>query len=165
MLLWSNQDCHMTTTWEAFRLTSKSPGELLSTLGPHGVDHLIRQAMDALWREYPTETRSYATVRKRAEEVYARNIKVWSAIKKPTPAAFFDHLLPYTADGLIRQALVMTWMMMPREGGRDFSKTKKIFQHIFERNMEAWAEDNRTFSPAPPKKRPPKKVPKKKKKK
>ncbi|HEY1687000.1 MAG TPA: hypothetical protein VGG19_19720 [Tepidisphaeraceae bacterium] len=137
----------MTTTWEAFRLTSKSPGELLDTLGPHGVDHLIRQALDALWREYPGEKRSYANVRKRAEEVYARNMKVWGAIKKPTPGAFFENLLPYTADGLIRQALVMTWMMMPREGGRDFAKTRKIFGRIFERNMEGWEEDNRTFSP------------------
>jgi hypothetical protein len=136
----------MTTTWEAFRLTSKSPGELLATLGPHGVDHLIRQAMDALWREYPVETRSYANVRKRAEEVYARNMKVWNAIRKPAPAAFFEHLLPYTADGLIRQALVLTWMMMPREGGRDFSHTKKIFAHIFERNMAAWEDDHRIFS-------------------
>ncbi|HWB54419.1 MAG TPA: hypothetical protein VG722_09510 [Tepidisphaeraceae bacterium] len=151
----------MTTTWEAFRLTSKSPGELLTTLGPQAVDHLIRQALDALWREYPTETRSYLNVRKRAQEVYARNMKVWNAIKKPTPAAFFDHLLPYTADGLIRQALVMTWMMMPRQGGRDFSRTRKIFQHIFDRNMAAWEEDNRTFSSAPAKKRPAKKITKK----
>ena len=143
----------MTTTWEAFRLTSKSPGELLSTLGPHGVDHLIRQAMDALWREYPAETRTYTNVRKRAGEVFSRNMKVWSAIKKPAPAAFFENLLPYMADGLIRQALVMTWMMMPREGGRDFSQTRKIFQHIFDRNMAAWEEDNRTFSAAPAKKR------------
>jgi len=37
-------------SWEAFRLTSKSPSELLHTLGPHGVDHLIRQALDALYR-------------------------------------------------------------------------------------------------------------------
>lgn len=156
----------MTTTWEAFRLTSKSPTELLETLGPHGVDHLIRQAMDALWREYPAETRSYANVRKRAEEVFARNMKVWGAIKKPTPAAFFENLLPYTADGLIRQAMVMTWMMMPRQGGREFPQTRKIFAHIFERNMEAWAEDNRTFTPKPAKKRAAKKPtpnPKKKK--
>jgi hypothetical protein len=148
----------MTTTWEAFRLTSKSPSELLSTLGPHGVDHLIRQAMDALWREYPAERRTYANVRKRAGEVFARNMKVWVGIKKPTPAAFFENLLPYTADGLIRQAMVMAWMMMPRGGGRDFSQTRKIFQHIFERNMAAWEEDNRTFSATPAKKRSTKKI-------
>ncbi len=37
---------NISMSWEAFRLTSKSPGELLTTLGPHGVDHLIRQALD-----------------------------------------------------------------------------------------------------------------------
>ena len=42
-------------SWEAFRLTSKSPSELLHTLGPHGVDDLMRQALNAAWRDYPTE--------------------------------------------------------------------------------------------------------------
>ena len=158
---------YMTMTWEAFRLTSKSPTELLHTLGPHGVDHLVRQALDALWREYPEETRTYANVRKRAGEVFSRNMRIWGSIKKPSPAAFFENLLPYTADGLVRQAMVLTWMMMPRSGGRDFKKTRKIIERIIERNMDAWEEDQRAFSEparkASVKKAKPKKKGKKKK--
>ena len=133
-------------TWEAFRLTSKSPTEVLHVLGPHGVDDLIRKAMDACWREYPEQTRSYENVKRRMLEVFNRNMKHWSAIKKPTPQAFFDRLLPYTADGHVRQALVLAWMMMPRAGGRDFKDVKKIVAEIFQRNLEAWDEDNRTFT-------------------
>ena len=136
----------MTMTWEAFRLTSKSPSELLGTLGPHGVEHLIRQALDAVWREYPEEARSYPAVRKRVEEVWARNMKVWGGIKKPSPAAFFEDLLPCAADGFVRQAMVLTWMMLPRSGGRDIKETRKIVTRIFERNMEAWEEDHRVFT-------------------
>jgi len=133
-------------TWEAFRLTSKSPTEVLHVLGPHGVDDLIRKGMDACWREYPEETRTYENVKRRMLEVYNRNMKHWSAIKKPTPASFFERLLPYTADGHVRQALVLAWMMMPRAGGRDFKDVKKIVAAIFERNLLAWDEDNRTFT-------------------
>ena len=114
----------MTMTWEAFRLTSKSPSEVLHVLGPHGVDDLVRKAMDACWREYPEEKRSYDAVKQRVQEVFARNMKHWSGIRKPTPAAFFENLLPYTADGYVRQAMVLTWMMMPRAGGRDFKDTR-----------------------------------------
>jgi hypothetical protein len=138
-------------TWEAFRLTSKSPTEVLHVLGPHGVDDLIRKAMDACWREYPEETRTYENVKRRMLEVYNRNMKHWSAIKKPTPAAFFERLLPFTADGHVRQALVLAWMMMPRAGGRDFKDVKKIVAAIFERNLVAWDEDNRTFTATKPK--------------
>jgi hypothetical protein len=133
-------------TWEAFRLTSKSPSELLHTLGPHGVDHLMRQALDALWREYPEETRTFENVRRRAQEVFDRNYRHWTRIKKPTPQAFFDNLLPYNADGFIRQSLVMCWMMLPRAGGRKFSDTHKIAREIWYRNIEAWNQDHRTFS-------------------
>ena len=139
----------MIMTWDAFRLTSKSPAELLGTLGPHGVDHLIRQALDAVWREYPDETRSYANVRRRAEEVWARNMRVWNGIRKPSPAAFFEDLLPHTADQFVRQAMVLTWMMLPRAGGRDFEQTRRIITRIFQRNMDAWEEDNRAFTGAP----------------
>jgi hypothetical protein len=139
----------MSMTWEAFRLTSKSPSEVLHVLGPHGVDDLIRKAMDACWREYPEETRTFENVKKRVLEVFNRNLRVWSAIKKPTPQSFFENLLPYAADGHVRQAMVLTWMMMPRAGGRDFSDTKQIISHIFERNLQAWEEDHRTFSGAP----------------
>ena len=139
-------------TWEAFRLTSKSPSEVLHVLGPHGVDDLIRKAMDACWREYPEATRSYESVKKRMLEVYNRNMRHWSSIKKPTPAAYFDRLLPYTADGHMRQALVLAWMMLPRAGGRDFKDVKKIVTQMFERNLAAWDQDNRTFTAAPVKK-------------
>ncbi len=138
-------------SWEAFRLTSKSPGELLTTLGPHGVDHLIRQALDTLWREYPEENRTLTHVEKRAREVFDRNMKVWRAIKKPTPEAFFQNLLPHAADGHIRQAFVLTWMMLPRTGGRDFSATHKLVTQIFERNIDNWREDWKRFT-APAKK-------------
>lgn len=138
----------MNTTWEAFRLTSKSPAEVLHVLGPHGVDDLIRKAMDAVWREYPEESRTYDSAKQRMLEVYDRNMRHWSRIKKPAPAAFFDNLLPYTADGHMRQALVLAWMMMPRAGGRDFSDVKTIIARIFQRNLAAWDEDHRTFTSA-----------------
>jgi hypothetical protein len=142
-------------SWEAFRLTSKSPSDLLSTLGPHGVDDLIRQALSAVWRDYPTDTRSYATVRKAAADIFDRNMKVWSAIRKPTPQAFFTNLHPSPADGFMRQAFVLCWMMLPRSGGRDFKSTHRILRHLFERNMNAWEEDNTTFTES--KKKPQKK--------
>lgn len=138
----------MNTTWEAFRLTSKSPAEVLHVLGPHGVDELIRKAMDAVWREYPEESRTYESAKERMLEVYDRNMRHWSRIKKPAPAAFFDNLLPYTADGHMRQALVLAWMMMPRAGGRDFSDVKMIVARIFQRNLAAWDEDHDTFTTA-----------------
>ena len=139
-------------SWEAFRLTSKSPAEVYHVLGPHGVDDLIRKMMDACWREYPEETRTFDNVRRRVMEVFNRNMKVWNSIKKPAPQAFFQNLLPYAADGHMRQALVLAWMMMPRAGGRDFSDVKKIVAKTFERNLAAWDEDNRTFTTAPKKK-------------
>jgi hypothetical protein len=141
----------MTMTWEAFRLTSKSPGEVLLVLGPHGVDDLVRKAMDATWREYPEDRRTFDAVKKRVQEVFQRNMRHWSSIKKPTPASFFENLLPYTADGYVRQAMVLTWMMMPRAGGRDFKDTRKIIARVFDRNLAAWDEDNQIFSGPPPK--------------
>ncbi|HEY1628816.1 MAG TPA: hypothetical protein VGF52_03090 [Tepidisphaeraceae bacterium] len=138
-------------SWEALRLTSKSPSELLHTLGPHGVDNLIRQALDVLWREYPPENRTLNNVRRRAQEVFDRNVKVWSSIKRPTPAAFFENLLPYPADGFFRQAMVLCWMMMPRTGGRELSEVRKIIKEIYERNLAAWEKDNRTFTHTPAK--------------
>src|SRR3954463_4333484 len=84
-------------SWEAFRLTSKSPTEVYHVLGPHGVDDLIRKMMDVVWREYPEESRTFDNVRKRVQEVYQRNMRHWSTIKKPAPAAFFENLLPYAA--------------------------------------------------------------------
>jgi len=140
-------------SWEAHRLTSKSPSEVLHVLGPHGVDDLIRKAMDACWREYPEDRRTYENVKKRMLEVFNRNFKHWSSIKKPAPAAFFQNLLPYSADGHVRQALVLAWMMMPRAGGRKFADVKQIVQQIVERNLAAWDEDNGTFTAAPAKRK------------
>jgi hypothetical protein len=133
-------------SWEAFRLTSRSPKELLHTLGPHGVDHLIRQALDALWREHDSQTRTFENVRRRAQEVFDRNMKVWESIKKPSPQAFFENLLPYPADGFIRQAMVLCWMMMPRSGGRKLSDVRKIITEIYNRNIQAWEQDNDFFA-------------------
>ena len=133
-------------SWEAFRLTSKSPSEVLHVLGPHGVDDLMRKMMDACWRNSPEEGRTFESVRKIVLAVYDRNMKVWSAIKKPSPQSFFENMRPDPADGFMRQALVLAWMMMPRAGGRNFSDVKKIVAKIFQRNIEAWEQDNRTFS-------------------
>ena len=141
-------------TWEAFRLTSKSPSEVLHVLGPHGVDDLIRKAMDAVWREYPEDARTYDAVKQRVQEVFNRNLRHWSSIKKPAPAAFFENLLPYAADGHVRQALVLTWMMLPRAGRRDFSDVKKIVSQIIQRNLAAWDDDHQTFTGPKPKKKP-----------
>lgn len=136
----------MSMTWEAFRLTSKSPSEVLHVLGPHGVDDLIRKMMDACWRESHEATRSFVTVKKMVLDVYHRNMRVWKTIKKPTPQAFFENLAPYNADGYMRQALVLCWMMLPRTGGRQFSDVQKIVANIFDRTMDAWEQDNRTFT-------------------
>jgi hypothetical protein len=133
-------------TWEAFRLTSKSPSEVMHILGPHGVDDLIRKMMDACWRESPEEGRSFESVKRMVQSVYDRNMRVWSAIKKPAPAEFFANLLPYNADGHMRQALVLCWMMLPRTGGRKFTDVKKIVAEIYARNLAAWEEDSRTFT-------------------
>ena len=150
-------------TWEAFRLTSKSPSEVLHVLGPHGVDDLIRKMMDACWRNSPEEGRTFESVRKIVIQVYDRNMRVWSAIKKPSPQSFFENLRSDPADGFMRQALVLAWMMMPRAGGRNFSDVRKIVAKIFQRNIEAWEQDNRTFSgPSIKKKSPTKARPKRK---
>jgi hypothetical protein len=152
-------------SWEAFRLTSKTPSELLSTLGPHGVDDLMRQSLNAVWRDYPVDRRSYANVKKAAAEVFNRNMKVWSAIKKPRPEAFFAELGPSPADGFMRQAFVLCWMMLPRVGGRNFKQTHGILQRMFERNMQAWEEDNQTFTKGAKQRKPKKTALKKKKRK
>ena len=133
-------------SWEALRLTSKTPSEVYAVLGPHGVEELLRDARNVCWREYPEAERTLAAVKKRLVEVFERNMKVWGAIKKPSPAAFFENLLPHAADGHIRQALVLTWMMMPRAGGRDFKDVAKIVRHIFDRTLANWDEDDRIFT-------------------
>ncbi len=157
-------------SWEAFRLTSKSPAELYTVIGPNGVDGLVRQALQECWGSLPEDRRTFDTWKKRAEETFARNRRVWSKIKKPTPAAFFENLAPFASDQHLRQAMVMCWMMMPRAGGRDFKDVVKLMDSIYERNMEAWQQDNRSFTTGPKKRaatktaKTPKKAPKKSKK-
>lgn len=136
-------------SWESFRLTSKSPSELYHVLGPHGVDELIRHAMNSCWRQVPEEQRTYAAVLRLVDEVFTRNMKVWRAIRKPAPQAFFQNLLPNEADGLFRQALVLCWMMLPRAGGRKFSDVASIVTDIYQRNLAAWEQDNVTFTRGP----------------
>ena len=150
-------------SWEALRLTSRTPSEVYTVLGPHGVEKLLADARDAVWREYPAEGRTLAAARKQLEFVFDRNMAVWASIKKPSPAAFFEDLQPTVADGHIRQALVTTWMMMPRSGGREFKDTVKIVRGIFDRMLEAWKEDEATFTKGPSKAK--KSAPKPKKKK
>jgi hypothetical protein len=134
-------------SWEAQRLTSKSPSEVYAVLGPHGVDDLIRQAWAACWREFPEEGRTFKAVRQRFFEVFTRNMNIWRRIKRPTPEAFFaDFKAHDQAEGHIRQALVLSWMMMPRAGGREFKETLRIVQRIYERNVEGWEEDEGTFT-------------------
>src|SRR5437763_16849178 len=118
------------SSWEAFRLTSRTPSELLHTLGPHGVDDLIRQMLAATWRDAPAEGRTYKTVQASAREVFQRNLKVWTGIEKPSPAAFFESLLPYPEDGLCRTALVLCRSMMPR-GHNSLGDVGKVVAHIF----------------------------------
>ena len=133
-------------SWEAYRWTAKSPSELFHVLGPHGVDHLVRQALDACWRELPDDRRTLGDVVAAAREVFARNVRVWNRIKKPEPAAFFEDLQPRPADQFLRQAMVTAWMMMPRTGGRKVGAVTKIVTRIFDRNLAAWDEDNATLT-------------------
>ena len=105
--------------------------------------------------------------RKRAGEVFARNMKVWNAIKKPAPEAFFANLLSFPSDGHFRQALVLCHMMLPR-GKRALKDVAKEVTRIYERNLASWEDDFKTLTkgvsrgPSKPKK-PAKKVLKKKK--
>ena len=138
-------------SWEAFRLTSKSPSELYDVLGPEGPDHLLRQFLTACWNALPAGERSFGAWRKLVDEVYARNTAVWSRIKKPNPAAFFENLRPDPADGHLRQAFVLTWMMLPRAGGRDIKDARRVVEGLYQRNVAAWETDNATFTKGPKK--------------
>ena len=139
-------------SWEAQRLTSKSPSEVYAVLGPHGCDDLIRQAWAACWRAVPEEGRTFRAVRQRFFETFTRNLNIWRRIKKPTPEAFFADFIPHDpVEGFLRQAMVLSWMM-PRAGGRVFKDTIKIIQRLYDRNVAAWEEDDDTFTPTPRKK-------------
>jgi hypothetical protein len=134
-----------TLTWEAFRLTSKSPSELMHVLGPHGVDHLIRQGLATCWRELPAEDKTLAAAKRAAQEAFDRNARHWAKIKRPDPAAFFDDLAPHAADGFFRQALVLCHMMLPR-GKRPLGDVLKVFTAIYQRNLDAWDSDHTVFT-------------------
>jgi hypothetical protein len=134
--------------WEAFRLTSKSPSELYDVLGPNGIDALVRHALLDCWNGLPAGTRSLATWSKCVDEVWSRNMSIWSRIKKPSPAAFFENMRPDPADGHLRQALIMTWMMLPR-GRRDMRDVRAVITHIFQRQRSAWEEDEQTLKRGP----------------
>ena len=140
-------------SWEAHRWTARTPSELYHTLGPHGVDDLVRQMIAACWRGLPADGRSLALGVAAARTVYDRNVAVWRRIKKPTPEQFFADLFPTDADGYCRQAMVLTWMMMPRTGGREVPDALRIFGQIVERNLDAWAADDATFTGRKPKPR------------
>lgn len=135
-------------SWEALRLTSRSPGEVYAVLGPHGVEELIRDMRNVCWRECPPEQRTLANVQKIVREVFDRNMAVWSAIKKPSPEAFFRNLLPHAADGHMRQALVLCWMMLPR-GKKSIQIVRQLVTEISDRTMAAWEQDNQTFTKGP----------------
>ena len=135
-------------SWEALRLTSRSPSECLTVLGPHGVDELIRDARADCWREYPADDRTVANVKRAFAEVFDRNLRHWRSIKKPTPAAFFENLLPHAADGHIRQALVLCYMMLPR-GQKSISIVADTVTQIVQRNLDAWDADYATFTKGP----------------
>jgi hypothetical protein len=137
---------HPGMSWEAFRLTSRSPSELYAVMSPSGVDHLVREMLMDCWRRLPEDQKSLDAWRREVDRVWTRNLKIWSAIKKPSPEAFFQDLAPYEADGHLRQALVLCWMMLPRVGGRQFADVRKIVSQIYDRNVQAWESDNRTFT-------------------
>jgi hypothetical protein len=61
----------------------------------------------------------------------------------------FDQLLPNAADGLMRQALVHCWMMLPRAGGRTFADVKPIVSEIYFRNIAIWEKDPLIFTKSP----------------
>lgn len=132
-------------SWEALRLTSKSPAELYQVMGPNGVDALVRQMLADCWNDLPADGRTLKAWRARAGEILERNLGVWHAIRKPSPAAFFEDLLPHPADGHLRQAMVLAWMMLPR-GKRDLPDVLRFVRQVYDRNVRAWEDDDRTLA-------------------
>jgi len=149
-------------SWEALRLTSRTPSEVYHVTGPCGVDSLVHKAFQHCWDALPADQRSFKAWQALAREVYGRNMAVWARIKKPAPANFFEDLRPEPADGFMRQAMVLGWMMLP-VGKRVFANVKDLIQRIVERNFAAWEEDNETFTLGRRKRRPPPPPPARKK--
>ena len=81
------------------------------------MEKLLADARDAVWREYPAEGRTLAAARKQLQFVFDRNMKIWSAIKKPSPAAFFENLHPSVADRR-QPAMGQQWRRMEWAGDR-----------------------------------------------
>lgn len=133
-------------SWEASRWTAKTPSELFHTFGPHGVDELIRHGLAAVWRHLPEEGRTFDLARATARNLFDHHVRIWRKIKKPTPQDFFTDLGAHEADGYFRKAMVTAWMMMPRTGGREVTDCLRIVVAIFDRNIDAWAQDNATFT-------------------
>jgi hypothetical protein len=117
----------------------------MEVMGPNGVDALVREMLMECWKSLPPETRAMEAWRKRAAEVFGRNMRVWNAIKKPAPEAFFSNLLPFPSDGHFRQALVLCHMMLPR-GKRALKDVAKEITQIYERNTASWEADYTTFT-------------------
>ena len=117
----------------------------MTVMGPNGVDALVRETLMECWKSLPEETRSMQTWRKRADEVFTRNMKTWIAMKKPTPEAFFANLLPFPSDGHFRQALVLCHMMLPR-GKRGTKDVARVVEAIFVRNVASWEADFKTLT-------------------
>ena len=103
-------------SWEAHRLTSKSPAEVYTVLGPHGCDDLLRQAWAACWREHPEETRTFKAVRQRFFETFTRNLNIWRRIKKPTPQDVAAALLYFVTSGTY-----VTGQILRLDGGRSIT--------------------------------------------
>jgi hypothetical protein len=133
------------SSWQAFRLTSKPPAELLQTLGPYGVDDMVRQMLAACWRDMPADDRTVPKVQQIAREIFDHHLKFWARMKKPSPGMFFANLPPAAVHGFARQAMVLCWMMLPR-GHRSSSDVVKAVSHIFQRNLAAWNEDQDLFT-------------------
>jgi hypothetical protein len=149
-------------SWEALRLTSRSPAEIYHVMGPGGVDGLVRQVFTSCWNALPAEGRDFAAWEKLAREVYQRNMAVWDHIRRPSPDNFFHDMRPEPQDGFMRQAMVLCFMMLPR-GYKNLANVHKVVGGIFERNLAAWEADNHTFLKGPAKRKasPPKRSSKK----
>lgn len=135
----------MSMSFEALRLTSHAPSEIYRIMGPNAVDSLVRQALTACWNVIPLDERSLRGWENLVRDLFARNMGAWAKIKQPSPANFFLDMRPDPADGFMRQAMVLCFMMLPR-GKRSLAAVRQAMGDIFERNMTAWTDDEHTFT-------------------
>jgi hypothetical protein len=141
-------------SWEALRLTSRTPSEIYHVMGPGGVDGLVRQVLTTCWTALPSEQRNFDQWLADANDVFARNMRVWDGLEHPTPEDFFRDLRPEPQDGFMRQAMVLCYMMLPR-GHKNVANVRRVVTDIFQRNLAGWASDNQVFlhGPAAPARR------------